>query len=55
MTGLIKRTVTYLTVKTFIKLHKAMMRSHLEYGNVIQSPDLEKDNQNARTGIVKKY
>ena len=36
--GLIKRSFTFLDKDTFIKLYKAMVRPHLEYGNIIWSP-----------------
>ena len=35
MIGLIKRTFSYLNKDTFLKLYKAIVRPHLEYGNVI--------------------
>ena len=42
MIGLIKRTFSYLNKDTFLKLYKAMVRSHLEYGNVIWYPRLKR-------------
>ena len=42
MLGLIKRTFTYLDKDMFLKLYKALVRSHLEYGNVIWSPYLKR-------------
>ena len=38
MLGIIKRTFTFIDKHTFLKLYKALVRSHLEYGNVIWSP-----------------
>ena len=42
MVGLIKRTFCYLTKDTFIKLYKALVRPHLEYGNMIWCPRLKR-------------
>ena len=42
MIGLIKRTFSYLNKDTFFKLYKAMVRPHLEYGNVIWYPHLKR-------------
>ena len=42
MIGLIKRTFSYLNKDTFLKLYKAMVRPHLEYGNVIWYPRLKR-------------
>ena len=42
MIGLIKRTFSYLNKDTFLKLYKAMVRPHLEYGNVIWYPCLKR-------------
>ena len=42
MTGLIKRTFSYLNKDTFLKLYQAMVRPHLEYGNVIWYPRLKR-------------
>lgn len=33
--GLLIKTVTYINKDMFIELYKALVRSHLEYGNVI--------------------
>ena len=41
--GIIRRTFTYLDEQTFLKLYKALVRPHLEYGNVIWSPSFKKD------------
>lgn len=38
MIGLIRRTFTYLTRDTFLKLYKALVRPHLEYGNTVWHP-----------------
>ena len=38
MLGIIKRTFSFIDKYTFLKLYKALVRSHLEYGNVIWSP-----------------
>ena len=35
MIGIIKRTFSYLDKEIFCKLYKSLVRSHLEYGNVI--------------------
>ena len=40
--GLIKRSFDYLDKETFIKLYKALVRPHLEYGNVIWHPWLKR-------------
>ena len=40
MIGIIKRAFTYLDKETFLKLYKAFIRPHLEYGNVIWAPHL---------------
>ena len=42
MIGLIKRSFSYLNKDTFLKLYKAMVRPHLEYGNVIWYPRLKR-------------
>jgi len=42
MIGLIKRTFTYLDRDTFLKLYKALVRPHVEYGNVIWHPHLKR-------------
>ena len=41
MLGLIKRTFSYLRKDIFLKLYKALVRPHLEYGNVIWNPILK--------------
>ena len=38
MIGLIKRILTYLNKGMLIKLYMALVRPHLEYGNVIWYP-----------------
>ena len=38
--GIIRRTFSYLTRNGFIKLYKALVRPHLEYGNAIWHPHL---------------
>lgn len=43
MTGIIKRTFSYLDKDIFLKLYKALVRPHLEYGNHLES--IPKDNQ----------
>ena len=35
MIGIIRRTFSYMDKHIFLKLYKALVRSHLEYGNVI--------------------
>jgi len=42
MIGLIKRTFTYMDRDTFLKLYKALVRPHVEYGNVIWHPHLKR-------------
>ena len=43
--GLIKRSFTVFDHKTLPKLFKAMVRPHLEYGNVVWSPHFKLDQQ----------
>jgi hypothetical protein len=38
MLGIIKRTFTFLSKDMFLKLYKALVRPHLEYGNTVWSP-----------------
>jgi hypothetical protein len=42
MIGVIKRTFLYLDRDTFIKLYKALVRPHVEYGNVVWHPYLKR-------------
>ena len=42
MLGVIKRTFTFMSKNIFTKLYKALVRSHLEYGNVVWSPYLKR-------------
>ena len=42
MLGIIKWTFTFKSKSIFLKLYKALVRSHLEYGNVIWSPYLKR-------------
>jgi hypothetical protein len=42
MIGLIKRTFLYLNKDIFTKLYKALVRPHVEYGNIIWSPYLKR-------------
>ena len=42
LTGLIKRSFTFLDKDTFVKLFKAIVRPHLEYANVIWHPALKR-------------
>ena len=42
MLGVIRRTFTFIDKDIFSKLYKALVRSHLEYGNVIWSPHLKR-------------
>ena len=41
--GLIKRTFSYLDKSTFLCLYKALVRSHLDYGDSVWFPVLKKD------------
>jgi hypothetical protein len=43
--GLIRRSFTFIDVKTFPLLYRSLVRPHLEYGNVIWSPKYNKDIQ----------
>jgi len=36
--GIIKRNFRYLSKESFVMLYKALVRSHLEYGNAVWSP-----------------
>lgn len=45
MTGLIKRSFSYLDEPTFTLLYKSLIRPHLEYGNAIWSPLYKKHSQ----------
>ena len=38
MLGIIKRNFSFMDKQTFLKLYKVLVRSYLEYGNVIWSP-----------------
>ena len=38
LTGLIKRSFSYIDAKMFNKLYKAIVRPHLEYANIIWHP-----------------
>jgi hypothetical protein len=42
MIGIIKITFIYLNEETFTKLYKALVRPHLEYGNIIWFPYLKR-------------
>ena len=42
MIGKIKRTFTFLDKEMFNSLYKALVQTHLEYGNVIWSPHLKR-------------
>ena len=42
MIGIIRRTFSYMDKHIFLKLYKALVRSHLEYGNVIWNPHLKR-------------
>ena len=42
MLGVIRRTFTFMSKGIFSKLYKALVRSHLEYGNVVWSPYLKR-------------
>ena len=42
MVGLIKRTFLFLNKEIFLKLYKAMVRPHLEYGNIIWYPHFKR-------------
>ena len=41
MIGVIKRTFTYLDKEIFVKLYESLVRSHMEYGNIIWAPYLK--------------
>ena len=43
ITGLIRRSFTFLDCESFTKLYCALVRPHLEYGQSIWSPHLMKD------------
>ena len=40
--GLIKRTFTHIDKEVFLQLYKALVRPHLEYGNIIWYPYLKR-------------
>ena len=40
--GIIRRTFSYLSKKSFIKLYKSLVRPHLEYGNTIWFPCIKR-------------
>ena len=42
MLGIIRRTFTFMNKVIFSKLYKSLVRSHLEYGNVIWNPYLKR-------------
>ena len=42
MLGIIKRTFDYKNKDILVKLYKSLVRSHLEYGNVIWAPHLKR-------------
>ena len=42
MVGMIKRSFTYLDKEIFLKLYKALVRPHVEYGNLIWHPYLKR-------------
>ena len=42
MIGIIKRTFVHLDKDVFTKLYKAIVRPHLEYGNIIWHPTLKR-------------
>ena len=42
MLGIIKRTFSFMDKHIFPKLYKTLVRSHLEYGNVIWNPHLKR-------------
>ena len=42
MLGVIRRTFTFMSKNIFSRLYKALVRSHLEYGNVVWSPYLKR-------------
>ena len=45
ITGLIKRSFTYLDKNMFLQLYKALVRPHLEYANVIWHPQYKRQSQ----------
>ena len=42
MIGIIKRTFTFLDKDILLKLYKAIVRPHLEYGNTVWFPRLKR-------------
>ena len=42
MTGLLKRTFTYLDKPTFLNIYKSLIHSQVDYGNSIWFPVLKK-------------
>ena len=40
--GIIKRLFNYMDKDIFIKLYKAFIRPHLEYGNIVWHPSLKR-------------
>ena len=45
MVGLIKRSFTYMDKDIFMKLYKAFVRPHLEYGNIVWNPFLKRQSK----------
>ena len=45
MTGIIKRSFTYINKVMFLQLYKALVRPHLEYANVIWNPQYKRQSQ----------
>ena len=43
ITGLIKRSFSFLDKPTYLTLYKSLIRSHVDYGNSIWFPVLKKD------------
>ena len=42
MIGIIKRSFDYIDREVFIKLYKALVRPHLEYGNIVWNPNFKR-------------
>ena len=45
MLGLIKRNFSFIDMFVFLKLYKALIRPHLEYGQIIWSPKFKRQSK----------